>query len=630
VDNHFEQPSLPRQKFMLRLRLISWVVLVAFLMLVARVFYLQYYSSDYYSARAENNRISLLPNVPDRGIITDRNGVVLARNYVSLSVEVRPGQITDIAKTIEQLSSLISVSQREQKRFRRLLREERYSETVPVRYHLSDNEAALLAANLYRIPGIEIKARSFRQYPLGASVAHVIGYIGRINKLDVEDIARRRLVANYRGSRHIGRTGIERFYEVDLHGKTGYQRVEVDATGTVKRRLHNEPAIAGNRIELTLDSGLQQVVEEAFGEHKGAMVALDPNNGDILALVSQPSFDPNLFVEGISVKDWRALSQSPDKPLLNRAISGTYPPGSTFKPFMALAALETGVRTPEQSIVDPGYFKLGNNTFRDSKAGGHGVVDMHKSIVESCDTYYYRLAHEMGIDAIAKFMGGIGFGQRTGVDLHNEVRGVLPSRQWKHKRYAASARQKKWIGGETISVGIGQGYNSYTLIQLAQAVAALANDGVMHRPHLLKRIIDSQDSETKVPEKPPPLRFGWQQEHIDLIKDAMVDVNIRGTGKIPFANTPYSAAGKTGTVQKYSLKGAIYDASRIKEELRDHALFVAFAPADEPKIALAVIVENGGFGASTAAPIARIALDYYLLGKEPGVRKSTKINRSEG
>jgi penicillin-binding protein 2 len=386
------------------------------------------------------------------------------------------------------------------------------------------------------------------------------------------------------------------------------------------RILERTPPVAGNNLVLTVDAKLQEIAEKAFGSRRGALVAIDPTTGGILALVSVPNYDPNLFVDGIGNVDWDGLNSSPDKPMVNRALNGTYPPGSTFKPYMALAGLTYGKRRPEQVIADPGYFNFGNYTFRDDKKGGHGMVNMYASIVQSCDTYYYMLANDLGIDNIATFMRQFGFGQQTGVDVglegSAESEGVLPSQEWKRKRFK-KPEQQKWYAGETISIGIGQGYNSYTPIQMAQAMAGLANDGVMYRPHLVEAVVDARSGSKTTPTAPPPRTIAIKQEHIDVVKRALIGVNKEGTGARAFAGAGYESAGKTGTAQVYSLKGAEYKEHAVKEELRDHALFIAYAPAQQPKIALAVLVENGGFGAQAAAPIARQVFDYYLLGKVP-------------
>ncbi len=617
---HFHNPEADLDRFRFRVGFAAIAVLLAFCLLIGRFVWLQVIQHDFYRTRAEDNRIALIPIVPNRGVITDRNGVVLANNYSAFTLEITPSQIADLEATIESLSALIDIQPRDRKRFKRLLDEAKNFESIPIRTRLTDAEVARFAAQRYRFPGVEVKARLFRQYPKTNVASHAIGYIGRIADRDLKWIEDSERQANYKGTDHIGKTGIEQHYEFELHGETGYEEVEIDAGGRALRSLKRIPPVSGNNLSLTLDARLQEITEQAFGDRKGALVAIEPSTGGILALVSNPTYDPNLFVDGITPENWKELNEHPSKPMVNRALNGAYPPGSTFKPFMALAALETGKRTPQQAISDPGFFTFGNHTFRDDKKGGHGVVDMYKSIVHSCDTYYYILANDMGIENIARFMGQLGFGQRTGVDIGKdeggEAKGVLPSPEWKKQRFK-KAEQQKWYAGETISIGIGQGYNAYTPIQLAQATATLANNGVMFRPHLVRYIIDTKTGE-KRPVEPKPIRdLGLKQQNVDVIRRAMVGVNTEGTGARAFAGAGYAVAGKTGTAQVYSLKGSQYKEHAIKKELRDHALFIAYAPAEKPTIALAVLVENGGFGAQSAAPIARMVLDYYLLGKLP-------------
>ena len=608
------------ERFRFRLGIATLLVLTAFAILVGRFVWLQFLQHDFYRTRADDNRIALIPIVPNRGVITDRNGVIMARNYSAFTLEITPSQTIDLEATIDALTEVIEIQGKDRKRFKRLLDEAKNFESIPIRTRLSDAEVAKFAAQRYRFPGVEVKARLFRQYPLGAVGSHAIGYIGRITDRDLKWIEEAEQLSNYKGTDHVGKTGLEQHYEFELHGETGYEEVEIDAGGRAVRSLKRIPPVSGNNLQLTLDAKLQEITEQAFGERKGALVAIDPATGGILALVSNPTYDPNLFVDGITPDNWKELNEHPSKPMVNRAINGAYPPGSTFKPFMALAALEMGKRTPNQAISDPGFFTFGNHTFRDDKKGGHGSVDMYKSIVHSCDTYYYMLANDMGIDNIAKFMGSLGLGQRTGVDLgkddSGESKGVLPSQEWKKQRFK-KPEQQKWYAGETISIGIGQGYNAYTPIQLALATAVVANNGVMFRPHLVNQIIDAKSGD-KRPVEPHPIRdLKLKQQNVDVIRRAMVGVNKEGTGTRTFAGAPYEAAGKTGTAQVYSLKGAEYKEHSVKKELRDHALFIAYAPAEKPTIALAVLVENGGFGAQSAAPIARMVLDYYLLGKLP-------------
>ena len=612
----FKNPEQEIERFQRRLAVTGGLVLAAFFLLFVRFFWLQVVQHEHYQTRAEDNRISLVPIVPNRGVIVDRNGVVLARNYSAYTLEITPSRVADLEGAINELARIIDIQPKDRKRFRKLLEESRNFESLPIRTRLTDEEVARFIAQRFRFPGVEIKARLFRQYPQAELASHALGYIGRVNERDLGTIEKNNAEDNYRGTEHFGKTGLEQKYEFELHGQTGFEQVEVDAGGRAVRVLSRTAPLPGNNLVLTLDAKLQQVVERAFGKRRGALVAIEPSSGGILALVSMPGYDPNLFVDGIHPQDWELLNTSEDKPMVNRALNGAYPPGSTFKPFMALAALETGKRTPQQTISDPGFFNFGGHTFRDDKKGGHGVVDMYKSIVHSCDTYYYVLANDMGIDNISNFMRQLGLGSRTGIDIEGESEGVLPSQEWKRKRFR-KPEQQKWYAGETISIGIGQGYNAYTPIQLAQATAAIANNGVMFRPHLVKFVENINTGERRLIEPEPLRTLPLKPSHVEVIRQAMVGVNKEGTGARAFAGAEYVAAGKTGTAQVYSLKGAKYEAGKVQERLRDHALFIAFAPADQPTIALAVLVENGGFGAQSAAPIARQVLDYWLLGKLP-------------
>ena len=604
------------ERFNRRIAIAGGFVLLCFAILLGRFFWLQVIQHDYYQTRAEDNRISLVPITPNRGLIVDRHGEVLARNYSVYTLEITPTQVPDLEATIDRLAEFIVIEPKDRRRFKKLMDESKRFESLPIRTRLTDEEVARFIARRYRFPGVDIKARLFRQYPQGAFASHIIGYIGRITERDLGRIEEREQEANYRGTDHFGKTGLEQHYEFELHGTSGYEQMEVDAGGRPVRTLTRTAPVPGNNLTLTVDAKLQQIAEQAFGDRKGSLVAIEPATGGILALVSMPNYDPNLFVDGIGTADWEALNNSPDKPMVNRALNGAYPPGSTFKPFMALAALTLGKRRPEQALADPGYFNFGGHMFMDDKKGGHGMVDMYKSIVQSCNTYYYVLANDLGIDGIAGFMTQFGFGSRTGVDIEGESEGVLPSQAWKKKRFR-KPEQQKWYAGETISVGIGQGYNAYTPIQLAQAMATLANDGVMYRPHLVNHITDTRTGE-KTYVEPQPLRtLPLKQAHIDVIKNAMVGVNQEGTGARAFKDAGYVSGGKTGTAQVYSLRGQKYDREGVRKELRDHSLFIAYAPAEAPRIALAVLVENGGFGAQAAAPIARQVIDYYLLGKLP-------------
>ncbi|MCL2346429.1 MAG: penicillin-binding protein 2 [Desulfobulbus sp.] len=611
---HTEQES---DRFRHRLLLASGGILLAFLLLFARFFYLQVVQHDYYQTRAESNRISLVPIMPNRGNIVDRHGVILARNYSAFTLEITPSKTLGLEETIDGLAEIVEIQLKDRRRFKRLLEESKTFESIPIRTRLSDEEVARFAANRYRFPGVEVKARLFRQYPEGTLAAHAIGYISRINAKDKEAIEESGQEANYRGTDHIGKVGLEAYYEYELHGTAGYEQVEVDAGGRAVRVLSQTPPVSGNNLTLTLDSRLQRVAEEAFGGRRGSLTAIDPRTGAVLALVSSPAFDPNLFVDGIRFDDWDDLNNNPDKPMLNRAIYSTFPPGSTFKPLMALAALTNGKRTPGQTIADPGYYNFGNRRFMDDKVGGHGVVDMHKSIVVSCNTFYYTLANDMGIDLIARFMGDLGLGQKTGIDIPGEATGVLPSPQWKQGRFKKK-EQQKWYAGETISVGIGQGYNAYSTLHMAHALANIVNYGTVFRPHLVSSISNPNSGETRTIEAEPIRQIALKKEHVDFIKRAMAGVIKEGTGARAFAGAAYEAGGKTGTAQVFSMKGGKYVAGQVRERLRDHSWFIAFAPLDEPKIVVAVMVENGGFGAQSAAPIVRQVFDYYLTGRSAG------------
>ncbi|KPK07317.1 MAG: penicillin-binding protein [Betaproteobacteria bacterium SG8_39] len=605
--------------FRTRVLLSAVVVLVTFGLLGARFVWLQLVQHEYYHTRAEDNRIAIVPLPPHRGLILDRNGTVLARNYSAYTLEIAPRKAHDIEGTIKMLSNLVTIGSRDRSRFAKHLVEARNAESLPIRTRLSDEEVARFAVNRYRFEGVEIKARHFRQYPFGATASHVLGYIGRIDARDIEQLEALGVEANYRGTEYIGKRGVEATYQQWLHGETGLEQVEIDAGGRGIRTLSQTAAHAGRNVTLTLDIRLQQVAEAAFAGRRGALVALEPSSGAVLAFVSIPGYDPNLFVDGIDLQSWKALNTSADRPLNNRALAGMYPPGSTFKPFMALAALTLGQRTPKSTIQDPGYFILGERRFRDSRPGGHGTVDLRKSIVVSSDVYYYQLAHDMGIEAIAGFMQQFGFGSRTGIDLEGEASGVLPSPQWKMKRFARR-EQQRWYAGETISIGIGQGYNAYTPLQLASATAAIANGGALYRPHVVARIEDPRSGEREIVAPQLVRQIPLKPEHVAFVQDAMAGVNQEGTGARAFAGAEYTSAGKTGTAQVIGIKqNEKYDEDKIDERLRDHSLFIAFAPVESPRIALAVVVENGGFGSRAAAPIARTVLDYYLLGKRPEV-----------
>ena len=606
------------RRFRGRALVISAAVAAAFVLLAIRLFYLQIVRYDEFNDKAENNRTAIVPIVPNRGVIMDRNGVVLATNYSAYTLEITPSKVIEpLDELIEKLGHVIDIQARDKRRFKKQMDESKSFESVPIRNRLTDEEVARFAAQSYRFPGVEIRARLFRNYPYLDLASHVIGYIGRINQSEKAKIEESDDAGNYRGTDYIGKLGVEQSYESQLHGITGVQEMETSAGGRAVRRLKSTQAVPGNSVVLSIDIKLQKLVEDLYGKRRGAMVAIDPKTGEVLAFVSKPTFDPNLFVDGIDSENWAALNDSPDKPLLNRALRGTYPPGSTYKPFMSLAALMSGKRNPAQQIADPGYFMFGNHRFRDDKEGGHGMVDMHKSIVESCDTYYYLLARDMGVDLIHEMMTPFGFGQYTGIDIMGESRGILPSTEWKRTTYKRP-EQQRWYSGETISLGIGQGYNSFTMLQLAHATATFANHGLKMKPHLVKEVVDIETKKSTPIAKEPIGKIDIPPEHFEVIHKAFIGVNISGTSASSFVGAPYVSAGKTGTAQVFTVKqNEKYNASQIDERLRDHALYIAYAPADDPKVALAMVVENAGFGAMNAAPIARRVFDYVIMGQYP-------------
>ena len=613
-------------RFRLRAMVIAVVVFLAFALVVARLVFLQVVRYEDFAERAESNRTAIVPVVPNRGLILDRNGVVLATNYAAYTLEITPSKVENLADTIDALAEVVDIHQRDRRRFKRLKEESRNFDSLPIRTRLTDEEVARFSAQRYRFPGVDVKARLFRSYPLGEVGSHAIGYIGRINQTEKAQIQEDEDEANYRGTEYIGKLGIEQSYEAQLHGQTGVEQLETSAGGRAIRRLSGFAATPGSTVMLSLDIGLQKMVEELFGERRGALVAINPKNGEVLAFVSKPTFDPNLFVDGIDHESWQALNTSIDRPLLNRALRGTYPPGSTYKPFMALGALETGKRSASTIIHDGGTWTFGGHVFR-SHGAALGSVDMHRSIVKSSNVYYYSLANEMGVDLMHDFMAPLGFGQITGIDVNGEVRGVLPNQEWKRKAYRRP-EQKKWFAGETISLGIGQGYNTFTMLQLAQATAIVANNGIKYQPHLM---IGTQDAVTRVMKpvlREPPVNLGYNPANVAVVRKAMVGVTQEGTSTRVFAGAPYLSGGKTGTAQAVTIgQKDKYNSAKLQERQRDHAVYNAFAPADDPTIALAVIVENAGWGAGVAAPIARRVFDYLLLGQYPSAEDMAAVRK---
>ena len=618
------------RRFRSRMVVVTGAILILFGFLSIRLFYLQVVRYDELNAQAENNRTAIVPIVPNRGVIMDRNGIVLATNYSAYTLEITASKvIAPLEEVIEQLSGVIDIQARDKRRFKKQLGESKSFESVPIRNRLTDEEVARFAAQRYRFPGVEIRARLFRNYPYNQLASHVIGYIGRINPAEKGKIEESDDAGNYRGTDYIGKLGVEQSYETQLHGTTGVQEMETSAGGRAVRRLNSSQAVPGNSVVLSIDIKLQKLVEDLYGKRRGALVALDPKTGEVLAFVSKPTFDPNLFVDGIDSENWAALNESIDKPLLNRALRGTYPPGSTYKPFMALAALQTGKRSEKFLVSDPGYFMFGNHRFRDDKEGGHGSVDMYKSIVESCDTYYYTLARDMGVDLMHDQMKPLGFGQITGIDILGESRGVLPSTEWKRNTYK-KPEQQRWYSGETISLGIGQGYNNFTMLQIAHAMGTVANNGLKMKPHLVREVVDVETKSSTLVAKEPVGQLALLPENLEVIKKGMIGVNVEGTSATSFVGAQYVSAGKTGTAQVFTVKqNEKYNAATIDERMRDHALFVAFAPADDPKVALAMVVENAGFGAQNAAPIARRVFDFVIMGQYPSQEDIEAVQKGQ-
>ena len=609
----FKKTSLQqRRRILVRAAVAGIVALLGFFVLAGRLWHLQVERYEGLAARADRNRIAVVPIAPRRGEIVDRNGVVLARNYRDYTLSVIPAHVQgDMQTLLDELGRLVYLSAGDRKRFTQNVRQSGRYASVLLRNNVNEIEASWFAAHAYKFPGVELSARWVREYPEGEAAAHVIGYVGRISETDQEHLDKEGKLGNYRGSSVIGKKGIEKTWEEALHGRTGLEEVEVTATGRPVRTLSRIDPIPGSDLVLSLDIGLQKEAEKQFEGFRGALVAIEPKTGDVLAFVSAPSFDPNLFIDGIDVENWRALNESPDHPLINRPLYGTYPIGSTYKPFVALAALEMGKRSATQKIPDPGYFELAGQRFRNAGGAAYGPTDMHRAIVVSSDTYFFSLGPEIGVDPLHDFSKQFGFGQITGIDLDGERRGVLPSTDWKRRAYR-KPEQQRWFTGETVSVAVGQGYNSFTLLQLAQATSVLANKGTYMKPHLVNLIEDPLTGQMIRTVTEPQYSIPLKPENLKVIENAMIDVLRKGTARRAFAGANYQAAGKTGTAQVYSLRGAKYNAKEVAERLRDHSLFMAYAPVEDPQIAVALIVENGGWGATVAAPIARKVFDYWL------------------
>ena len=600
------------QAFLNRTIVAGLLVALAVATLAWRMVQLQIIDHEHFTTLSRENRVKVLPLPPTRGLIYDRKGVLLAQNRPAYSLEITPEQVADVEQTITELGRIIEIDEEDLERFRQLRKRKRRFDSVPIRVNLSQDETAQFAVHRHRFPGVDIKAQLLRHYPHDVKTTHVLGYVGRVSQRDLEQID----VSNYSGTSHIGKNGVEKTYESALHGVVGLEQVEVNAAGRKVRTLAQSPPEPGVDVHLHLDIELQEVAMKAFGDNNGAAVAIDPKNGAVLALVSQPGYDPNLFVEGISTKNYTALQQDDSRPLYNRALRGQYPPGSTVKPFMGLAGLERGAIQYDSSIYCPGFFRLPGNThrYRDWKKTGHGSMDLDSAIVQSCDVFFYKLAYELGVDRIHGFLSQFGFGNRTGIDLTGESSGLLPSRDWKRR-----ARRQPWYPGETLIIGIGQGYFLTTPLQLAAATAAIANNGTFFTPHVVDYLRSRETGEINpIPPSAHIIPIALQQNWED-VRNGMLRVveGARGTAK-RIRSDQYRIAGKTGTAQVFTVaQDAEYDEETLEKKLRDHALFIAYAPVEDPQIAVAVVVENGGHGGSVAAPIAREIMDAYLLPEEP-------------
>lgn len=622
---HTKKPSAQAAQAdaLLRLLVAFILIVIFFSILLARFFYLQVTQHNEFSGQASSNRITLIPTPPVRGEIVDINGVPLAKNYPVFSLEVIPSRIEGkMEDVIEALKKYVDITPTDLKRFKKYRESYRKFENIPLKLRLTDEEAARLSVHLREFKGVEVNSRTFREYPYGKLTSHFLGYIGRISDKDKEMLEEEGLTALYRGSTHIGKSGLEKYYEHQLHGIPGYQEVEKDAYGNIVRVLRNVPSKMGQTLRLGMDIRMQQEADRILGDRRGALVAINPQDGTVLAFVSKPSFDPNLFIDGIDNDTWKMLNDDWKKPLINRVTQGLYPPGSTFKPFMGMALLESGKITQNTIIPAPGAWSIpgSRHIFRDSVRSGHGSANLSKAIQVSSDTFFYRLGYEMGIDKASPYLAQFGFGQKTGIDLPSEYAGVLPSREWKAKRFAKSSdpTAKEWRAGEMVSVSIGQGYNAYTPLQMAHATASLANDGVVHQPHLVKEVLDFGARKITRINPNPERQIPFKADNFEYVKHAMEKVlKPGGTAHRIGGGLAYTMGGKTGTAQVVQIKqGGRYNAAALREQHRDHAWFISFAPLEKPEIAIAVILENGGWGAY-AAPLAREMTDFYMLHVKP-------------
>ncbi|MFJ4114861.1 penicillin-binding protein 2 [Pseudomonas psychrophila] len=597
-----------------RLIACAGLVLAISCALIGRMYFLQVTEFDYNSTVSENNRVHVLPIPPERGFIYDRNGVLLADNQPSFNMTITRERAGDTAKVLDSVISILHLPEEDRAVFAKAMKQARHPfDPSTLLYELSEDQIALLAVNQFRLPGIDVEAQFVRHYPQGDHFAHSVGYVGRINEKEAKQLD----ATQYRGTQSIGKTGIERFYENELHGKVGFEEVETNAQGRVMRVLRHTDAVAGKNIVLSLDIKLQEAAEEALGDRRGSIIALDPKTGEVLAMVSKPSFDPNLFVTGISSRDYSSLRDSIDKPLFNRALRGLYAPGSTIKPEVAIAGLDSGVISASTRVFDPGYFQLPNvdHKYRNWNHSGDGWVDLNAAIMRSNDTYFYDLASKLGIDRMHDYMAEFGLGQKVSLDMFEESSGLMPSREWKR-----STRRQAWFPGETVILGIGQGYMQVTPLQLAQATALIANKGVWNRPHLAKTV----DGTPPVDEHPIPNLVLRDPRDWDQVNHAMQLVmhDPRGIARAAAQGVQYRIAGKSGTAQVVAIKqGERYNRLKTAERNRDNALFVGFAPAEDPQIVISVMIENGEAGGRVAGPVVRKVMDAWLLDNQ-GVLKS--------
>jgi penicillin-binding protein 2 len=621
LKDHFRETRL----FNARISVIGILVVTLIFALLLRLAYLQIFAHRHYETLSQANRIKPIPIPAPRGLILDRNGVILAQNYPVYTLEVIPEQVDDMNSLLDEMKGVVKLEEADLKNFKKQLRDRPRFESLVLRSNLTEEEAARVAVKRPYLNGVELQARLQRHYPLTGLGVHAIGYVGRINEQELERLDK----SAYRGMQHIGKLGVEATYEKILLGQVGFEKVETNARGRSLRVIEREAPVAGKNLYLSMDAKLQSLVEQTLGKRRGAVIAIEPATGAILAFVSTPTYDPNPFVNGIDTGSYDALLNDPDKPLINRALNGQYSPGSTIKAFLGLAALELDGFDPNRPVACPGWYSLPGSThqFRDWKKGGHGAVNLHDAVVQSCDVFFYKLAVAMNIDGIKKFLAPFGFGRKTGVDLFNESEGILPSPEWK------AARKQIWYPGETVITGIGQGSILATPLQLAAATAALANHGVRMKPQLVRAIVDAK---TKVARETVPEAYAEiplkDKRHLDIQIQNLTDVmhSNKGTAYWTGYNSPYKIAGKTGTAQvKGVAQGQNYSEKATPERFRDHALFISFAPVGDPKVAVAVIVENGGHGGTTAAPIARKIMDHVILGKDTAAPAPKKAASDE-